>query len=49
MVQDTNKRPAFDSHMKKYDKTAPAGDRIKHLKEGVILHQASKKTNSVNA
>ena len=37
MVQDTNKRPAFDSHMKKYDKTAPAGDRIKHLKEVISL------------
>ena len=49
MVKDTNKKPAFDEHMKKYDPKGTPGQRIKHLNEGVILHKASKKTNSVNA
>ena len=48
MVQDTQKKPAFDAHMKKYDPKAIPSQRIKHLNEGVILHKAKGKTNSVN-
>ena len=40
MVKDFNKKPAFDEHMKKYDKNAPDKDRIKHLNQGVILRKA---------
>ena len=49
MVADPNKKPAFDSHMKQYNRGLPSDQRIKILKEGVILRQAKKKTNSVNA
>ncbi len=48
-VDYTSPAPKFDAHMKKYDKTKPADQRIKHLKEGVILRKAKNKINSVNA
>ena len=50
MVHDPNKKPAFDTHMKQYNRGLPSEKKIKILKEGVILRQAKKgKTNSVNA
>ena len=49
-VDYTSPAPKFDAHMKKYDKkNMTPSQRIKHLNEGVIIHKAQKKTNSVNA
>ena len=42
MVKDYNKQPAFDDHMKKYDRSLPDEERIKILKQGVILRKVKK-------
>ena len=48
-VKDHNKKPAFDSHMQQYNRDLPSEQKIKILKEGVILRKAKRKVNSVNA
>ena len=51
-VKDHNKKPAFDSHMKKYNRGLPPEEKIKILNEGVKLRQAVRpsrdKVNDVN-
>ena len=42
MVKDFNKKPAFDDHMKKYDRSLPDKERIDLLNKGVILRKAKK-------
>ena len=42
MVKDFNKKPAFDDHMKKYDRGLPDKEKRDLLNKGVILHKAKK-------
>ena len=49
MVRDSLKQPAFDDHMKQYNRSLPSDKKIKILKEGVTIRKAkAKKVNEVN-
>jgi len=41
MVKDFNKKPAFDEHMKQYNRGLPSDEKKKILNKGVILRQAN--------